>query len=182
MALVISCEEELDLSNPTALSLEELLQTENGFYFLANGILDAYQKVPANEFLLTELRSDNSRANSENGNLPAFNAYNVDPNNGDVATYYSNNMATIKHANTIIDNRFLATDAYQYTVGEAYFMRALCHFNLVRAYQNVPYVDKVLDITLDEALDYPQLPEEDVYELEPDTCVHHYEVIENQWV
>ena len=43
MALITSCEKELDLSNPTALSVEELLQTDNGFQFLANGILDAYQ-------------------------------------------------------------------------------------------------------------------------------------------
>ena len=164
IALFVSCEEELDLSNPTALSVEELLQTDNGFMFLANGVLDAYQKIPANEFLLTELRSDNVRANTENGNYPAINAYIVDPNNGDVATYYSNNMHTIKHANTIIDNRFLAPEDQQYTVGEAYFMRALCHFNLVRAYLNIPYIDKVLDITSDEALDYPQLPEEEVYE------------------
>lgn len=163
-ALFVSCEEELDLSNPTALSLEELLQTDNGFQLLANGVLDAYQKVPANEFLLIELRSDNVRANSENGNFPEINRYNVDPNNGDVATYYSNNMAAIKHANTIIDNRFLAPEDQQFTVGEAYFMRALCHFNLVRAYQNVPYIDKVLDPNIDEARDYPQLPESEVYE------------------
>ncbi len=164
VSLFTACEEELDLSNPTALSLEELLQTDNGFELLANGILDAYQKVPANEFLLTELRSDNVRANSENGNFPLIASYNVDPNNGDVATYYSNNMHTIKHANTIIDNRFLAPESQQYTVGEAYFMRALCHFNLVRAYQNIPYVDKVIDITTQEALDYPQIPEAEVYE------------------
>ena len=43
-------------------------------------------------------------------------------------------------------------------------MRALCHFNLVRAYQNVPFIDKVLDVTKKEALDYPQLPEAEVYE------------------
>ncbi|APZ46128.1 RagB/SusD family nutrient uptake outer membrane protein [Polaribacter reichenbachii] len=163
MTLLTSCETELDLSNPTALSLEELLQTDDGFIALSNGVLDAYQKVPANEFYLTELRSDNSRANSENGNFPLISSYNVDPNNGDVATYYSNNMHTIKHANTIIDNRFLASESQQYTVGEAYFMRALCHFNLVRAYQNVPYIDKVLDVTTEEALDYPQLPEAEVY-------------------
>ncbi|MBU2949950.1 RagB/SusD family nutrient uptake outer membrane protein [Tamlana agarivorans] len=162
-ALFSSCAEELDLSNPTALSIEELLKTDNGFELLSNGVLDAYQKVPANEFLLTELRSDNVRANSENGNYPDFHAYNIDPNNGDVATYYSNNMSTIKHANTVIDNRFLAPENQQYAVGEAYFMRALCHFNLVRAYQNVPFIDKVLDITKDEAKDYPQLPEAEVY-------------------
>lgn len=164
IALFTSCETELDLSNPTALSIEELLQTDNGFVLLSNGVLDAYQKVPANEFLLTELRSDNVRANSENGNYPAFNAFNVDPNNGDVSSYYSNNMHTIKHANTIIDYRFLVPEDQQYVVGEAYFMRALCHFNLVRAYQNVPFIDKVLDVTLEEALDYPQLPEAEVYE------------------
>ncbi|MBU2997295.1 RagB/SusD family nutrient uptake outer membrane protein [Cellulophaga baltica] len=162
--LLTSCEEELDLSNPTALSNEELLQTDDGFEFLANGVLDAYQKIPANEFLLTELRSDNVRANSENGNFPAINAYNVDANNGDVSSYYSNNMSTIKHANTIIDSRFLVPEDQQYVVGEAYFMRALCHFNLVRAYQNVPFIDKVLDVNTEEALDYPQLPEAEVYE------------------
>ena len=164
LTLITSCEEELDLTNPTALSLEELLQTDNGFELLANGVLDAYQKVPANEFLLVELRSDNSRANTENGNFPEIARYNVEPNNGDVATYYSNNMATIFRANTIIDNRFLAPEDLQYTVGEAFFMRALCHFNLVRAYQNIPYIDKVLDPDSDEARDYPQLPEADVYE------------------
>ena len=164
LALLTSCEEELDLTNPTALSLEELLQTDNGFELLANGVLDSYQKVPANEFLLVELRSDNSRANTENGNFPEIARYNVEPNNGDVATYYSNNMATIFRANTIIDNRFLAPEDLQYTVGEAYFMRALCHFNLVRSYQNIPYVDKVLDTDSDEARDYPQLPEAEVYE------------------
>ena len=163
MALFTSCEEELDLSNPTALSLEELLQTDDGFVALSNGVLDSYQKIPANEFYLTELRSDNVRANSENGNFPLISSYNVDPNNGDVATYYSNNMHTIKHANTIIDNRFSVPEDQQYTVGEAYFMRALCHFNLVRAYQNVPFIDKVLDITNNEALDYPQLLEAEVY-------------------
>ncbi|MEN8884525.1 MAG: RagB/SusD family nutrient uptake outer membrane protein, partial [Flavobacteriaceae bacterium] len=164
IALLTSCETELDLSNPTALSLEELIQTEDGFVALSNGVLDAYQKVPANEFYLTELRSDNMKAGSEVGDYPAFNAYIMNPNNGDVASYYSNNMHTIKHANTIIDNRFLAPQSQQYTVGEAYFMRALCHFNLVRAYQNVPYIDKVLDITKNEAADYPQLPEAEVYE------------------
>ena len=163
-ALFTSCEEELDLSNPTALSLEELLQTDDGFQQLANGVLDSYQKVPANEFLLIELRSDNVRANTENGNFPEINRYAVDPNNGDVATYYSNNMATITRANTIIDNRFLAPENQQFAVGEAYFMRALCHFNLVRAYQNIPFIDQVLDINLDEARDYPQLPEAEVYE------------------
>ena len=163
ITLFSSCETELDLQNPTALSLEELLQTGDGFITLSNGVLDAYQKVPANEFYLTELRSDNSRANSENGNFPLISSYNVEPNNGDVAAYYSNNMHTIKHANTIIDNRFLAPKNQQYTVGEAYFMRALCHFNLVRAYQNIPYIDKVLDITTEEALQYKQLPEAEVY-------------------
>lgn len=164
LALLTSCEEELDLSNPTALSLEELLQTDDGFTLLSNGVMDAYQKVPANEFLLIELRTDNARANSQNGNFPNINAYNVDANNGDVATYYSNNFSTIKQANTIIDNRFLAPESQQTAVGEAYFFRALCHFNLVRAYQNIPYVDKVLDITTNEALNYPQLPEAEVYE------------------
>ncbi|WP_298346728.1 RagB/SusD family nutrient uptake outer membrane protein [uncultured Algibacter sp.] len=164
VAFLTSCEEELDLDNPNAFSLEELLQTADGFELLAIGVIDSYQKIPANEFLLIELRSDNSRANAQNGVYPDVDAYNMDANNGDAATYWSNNYATIFRANTIIENRFLAPEEFQYTIGEAYFFRALCHFNLVRAYQNVPYLDEVLDINSDEAENFPQLPPSQVYE------------------
>ena len=164
IAFFTSCEEELDLNNPNAFSLEELLQTADGFELLAVGVMDSYQKIPANEFLLIELRSDNSRANAQNGVYPDIDSYNMDANNGDAATYWSNNYATIFRANSIIDNRFLASEEYQYTIGEAYFFRALCHFNLVRAYQNIPYLDKVIDINSDEASNYPQLPPSEVYQ------------------
>lgn len=164
IAFLTSCQEELDLDNPNAFSLEELLQTADGFELLAVGVMDSYQKIPANEFLLIDLRSDDSRANAQNGVYPDVDAYNMDTNNGDAATYWSNNYATIFRANSIIDNRFLAPEEYQYTIGEAYFFRALCHFNLVRAYRNVPYLDKVIDINSNEASNYPQLPPSEVYE------------------
>lgn len=164
MACLTSCDEEFDLDNPNALSFDQLIQTSDGFQLLANGVIDAYQKIPANEYLVTELRTDNSRANQQVGENPLIDTYNIAVTNGDVANYWSNNYATISHANSIIDSRFLATAEQQFTIGEAYFFRALCHFNLVRAFENVPYVDTVLDIPSDQFLDYPQLAPAVVYE------------------
>ena len=164
MACLASCEEEFDLDNPNALSGDELIQTADGFELLANGVIDAYQKIPANEFIITELRTDNGRANAQNGIFPGIDTYIISTGDGDVASYWSNNYATIAHANFIIEQRFLATEEQQFTVGEAYFFRALCHFNLVRAFLNVPYIDQPLDIATDDAANFDQLDPAVVYE------------------
>ncbi len=162
--LLSSCDEQVDLNNPTAFTLEALLGTEDGFLLLSNGVMDAYQKVVSNEYLINELRSDNAISNTLIGSISEINSYTLTATEGNSANYYSNNYQTIAKANQIIENRFLAPEEYQYTVGEAFFMRALCHFNVVRAYLNVPYIDKTLDVATQEILQFPQLDPAVVYE------------------
>lgn len=163
-ALMLSgCTTELDLENPTAFTLEDIISTEDGFLLLSNGILDAYQKVVSNEYLVLEARSDNAVSNTLIGVIADINSYDLTANEGNSANYYSNNYTTIARANQIIENRDLAPEEFQYTIGEAFFMRALCHFNAVRAFENVPYVDRFLDVASQEILEYPQLPPAEVY-------------------
>ena len=161
--VITGCEDDFDITDPTAFTLEDVLELEDGFELLSLGVIDAYQKVVNSEYLVLELRSDNTVANTLNGTIADINSYAITATEGNSANYYSNNLQTIAKANQVIDNRNLATEDYQYTIGEAYFMRALCHFNIVRAYLNVPYIDSAIDVASSDILNYPQLDPSEVY-------------------
>lgn len=161
-----SCSEEsLTLASPNDVTLADLLQTTEGFQQLLIGGYDAYQKIPANEYLLTEVRSDNARVAAEFGSLVTFNDYTITPDNTEAFNYWSNNYKVIFQMNLILDNEanYLALPGASNTVlGEAYFLRALSHFNLVRLFRDVPYIDKVIDAS--SFTDFPQLDEAVTYE------------------
>lgn len=144
-----SCSEEsLTLASPNDVTLEDLLSTSAGFEQLLVGGYDGYQKIPANEYLLTEIRSDNATVAALFGSLVTFNDYSITQNNPEAFNYWSNNYKVIFQANLIIENRdtFLSLPGADPTVlGEAYFLRALSHFNLVRLFRDIPYVDKILN-------------------------------------
>lgn len=166
MASIYSCSEEsLTLNSPNDVTVEDLITSTNGFEQLLIGAYDGYQKIPANEYLLTELRTDNSRANTETGNLPAYNSYNTNSSDPEVFNYWSNNFKVIFQVNTIIDNQSVLRGLTDDTsiLGEAYFLRALAHFNLVRAYRDIPYINKV--VSLEDFRESPQLSESETYDL-----------------
>ena len=144
--LISSCSEaSLEVENPTALSLDDILSTQDGFLQLSNGVIDSYQKVVANEYIINELRSDNALSNTFIGDIFAINSYRLTANEGQTADYYANTYITIARANDIIGNQDLIPENLMYTLGEAHFMRGLCHFNAVRAFLNVPFVDRTIN-------------------------------------
>ena len=63
-----------------------------------------------------------------------------------VGQYWAANYNVIFRANVVLENLdSVETDAdRQQFEGEAKFARALAHFNLVRAYGDVPLIDKVI--------------------------------------
>lgn len=161
---VFSCSEDsLTLNSPNDVTVADLITSTTGFEQLLLGAYDGYQKIPVNEYLITELRTDNSRANTEVGIFPAFNDYTITDDNLQVFNYWSNNYKVIFQSNIIIDNQdaFLSMSGDMGILGEAYFLRALSHFNLVRAYRDIPYVDRV--VTLDDYQSIPQGEESDTY-------------------
>jgi hypothetical protein len=142
-----SCgEDALDLSPLSTIG-------ENGFYENARqveggvlAIYDGLQDVPIFEYALTEMRSDNTKTKSSEGDWAQFESFTVQPTNLAVGTYWKANYSVIFRANRILENLEVVEDATlkgQYE-GEAKFARALSHFNLVRAYGDVPYIDRVV--------------------------------------
>jgi len=177
---IIGCSKgDLDLQSQTALKLDDVLNPDNqvGINSLLNGVYDAYQKVPINEHILVELRSDNTRANTLNGLFPNIDSFRITATLGEAANYWSNNYSTIAQANLILNNQdFIDSGATEpddnkkeeiinqreSILGEAYFLRALCHFNLVRAYGKVPYIDRSISLT--NFREFPRLELEEVYQ------------------
>jgi len=98
------------------------------------------------EFYITEMRSDNTRTKSSEGEAAQFEDYSITATNGIVSDYYASFYNIIFRANTVLDNLGVVEDAdvaaaYE---GEAKFVRAYAYFNLVRLFGDIPLVDRTL--------------------------------------
>ena len=118
------------------------------------------------EFYLTEMRSDNTRTKSSEGEAAQFESYNVEATNGIVRDYYASFYNTIFRANVVLDNLDVIEDASLSAAfeGEAKFIRAYAYFNLVRLYGDIPLVDRVISI-LETEVQYTRVATSSVYDL-----------------
>ncbi|MDC6352207.1 RagB/SusD family nutrient uptake outer membrane protein [Zeaxanthinibacter sp. PT1] len=139
------------------------------------GIYDAMQGINSTslsdnrgvqqEFYLTEMRSDNTRTKSQEGEAAQFESYDITPNNGIVENYYRSSYSTIYRANLVLENLDNATETAAGTFeGEAKFARAYSYFNLVRLFGEVPLVDKVIG-PLDKEIAYTRASASAIYDL-----------------
>lgn len=144
--LIFGCQDQLDLAPESQIG-------ENGFYENTSqveaaviAIYDGLQNVPLREFALTEMRSDNTRTKSSEGDWAQFESFDVEPTNLAIGDYWSANYNVIFRANRVIENLGVVDDASlrNQFEGEAKFARALSHFNLTRAFGGVPIIDKVI--------------------------------------
>lgn len=153
MLALVSCD--LDVESPNDLEADEVT-TE----LFAVGMYQAYQKVYANEYIVTELRSDNVRSESRSGDLGLADQYAIPSNYNDGRAYWVNNYSVIRNANHILiqEDAIVESESEsgRQALAEAYFMRALSHFNLVRAFRRVPYIDAVINVPAD-LLAFPTL-------------------------
>jgi hypothetical protein len=141
-----SCKDKLDLVPPSFIG-------DNGFYNNAEeveggviAIYDGLQAIPLREFALLEMRTDNTETRSSEGDWAQFESFDVQPTNLAVGTYWQANYNVIFRANQVIKHLDVVTDdaTRKQFEGEAKFARALAHFNLVRAFGDVPMIDHVI--------------------------------------
>ena len=115
---------------------------------------DFYTGIPNLEYALTEMRTDNARTRTSEGEWGQFEFMNVLPTNTSVGYYWTASYNIIYQANNMIQYLDVVDDATtkDQLTGEIYFMRALSYFNLVRLYGGVPLIDKV--VSPEEAASY----------------------------
>ncbi len=142
---LFSCEESLELDPISEIG-------DSGFYTntaeVASAVVaiyDGLQAVPLREFALTEMRSDNTETKSSEGDWAQFESFDMQATNQAIGQYWTANYNVIFRANKVLENLDVVDDgSKQQFEGEARFARALAHFNLVRAYGDVPIVDRVI--------------------------------------
>ncbi len=166
---VYSCDTE-EFLNPipeSASVVDEFFETDDDVLAGIFGIYDALQGVNENtntslvssnrgvqfEYMLTEMRTDNTRAATTEGSKSDFHRYLVDANNIQSEDYYQSMYDIIFRANNVLNYIDIADEANQSTyTAEAKFLRAYAYFNLVRLFGDVPMVTTVVG-----ALDTEQL-------------------------
>ncbi|MEO9966742.1 MAG: RagB/SusD family nutrient uptake outer membrane protein [Reichenbachiella sp.] len=117
------------------------------------------------EYQLTEMRSDNTRTKSGEGEASQFDSFTVESTNGVVADYYASFYNVIFRANTILENLENASNAKAAQFeGEAKFVRGYAYFNLVRLFGDIPLATEVISAT-DEATAFTRVATSEVYEL-----------------
>lgn len=144
-----SCgKDDLELVPISAISEQEYFNSDADVLGAVIAIYDGLQAVPLKEFTLAEMRSDNAKSNLGEGEYKQLETFEVQPTNSVINNYWSVNYNVIYRSNVVLKNINVVADETKkrnYT-GEAKFARALSHFNLVRAFGDIPVIDRVIGI------------------------------------
>ncbi|MCM4155491.1 RagB/SusD family nutrient uptake outer membrane protein [Gramella sp. AN32] len=174
--ITVSCEENfLEPLPESAISSIGYFQNDEEIESGIIGMYDAIQGVNSNnlddnfsiqrEYYLTEMRSDNTRTKSSEGEAAQFESYTVTASNGIVANYYISFYEIIYRANLVLENLEAASAEKSASFeAEAKFVRAYAYFNLVRLYGDVPLIDKLIG-PLEKEVAYTRVSSDEIYGL-----------------
>lgn len=152
------------LEQPTA---DTFYMTPSDINQAVNGIYSAYGQVPFYTWHLVDGRSDETWVTGSdilpyhtfNGTTMCSHKYNL----GAWTQLYTVVVNANKVINTIDNIAYLSNDAKNQQKGEAYFLRALAYFDLVRLWGNVPISTDVL--TVNASMTVKQSTPAEVYAL-----------------
>ncbi|MGB0880070.1 MAG: RagB/SusD family nutrient uptake outer membrane protein [Polaribacter sp.] len=175
VATYVSCGDDyLEPIPNSVLSGANYYTTEAQVETAVFNIYDAIQGVNSNstndnhsimyEYYLTEMRSDNTRTKSSEGEAAQFESYTIQATNGIVADYYASFYNIIYRSNIVLENLGAAGSSATKFEAEAKFTRAYAYFNLVRLYGDVPLVDKVITPE-DKETAYTRVATSTIYDL-----------------
>lgn len=162
-----SCEDFLNLSPISEMATTSFYKNDSEVEGGVMAIYDGMQKYVQVEWAMAEMRSDNThtRAQRSEGEWQEFETMNVQTINATVSDYWIDNYNVIFRTNIVLanlDNVSSASLKLQFE-GEAKFARALSHFNLVRAFGDVPIIDKIINYNDEEY--FSRDPQNEVYSL-----------------
>lgn len=174
MIAIVSCEEGLDTSPETELTIENAFSTANDIEAALVGAYESFQSAEYYvwDFLLfQDVRADNGYAGGDNPEIFQIDLLNIENTNSRVFRNWSNIYNAISKANVVLERTPLVNDATlseerrNQIIGEALFLRAYHHFTLVKTYGEIPVITATLKSFDVEDLNAPRLSLEKVYEL-----------------
>lgn len=146
LATFSSCKKSfLEVAPPTSVSPEEAFATEGDMLIALRG---AYAGLRATDLfgrtvpVIGDVLADNAFQHATNTNrYTLFNNYGWGVSDANITGFWTNAYTVILRANNIINNTSLPASAtVNLYKGEAYAIRALCYFTLIRYFAR-PYTD-----------------------------------------
>ncbi len=163
-----SCDDEfLNPLPDSAIVVDSFFATDADVLSGIIGIYDALQGVNENtetnitranrglqfEYMLSEMRSDNTRTATLEGTKADFHRYRVDANNIQSEDMYQSMYEVIFRANNVLEFINIADEDNQVSyTAEARFLRAFAYFKLVRLFGDVPLVTSLVGPAENELL------------------------------
>lgn len=175
---LLSCDD--DFLNPlpdSSIVVDAFYQSDADVLAGIIGIYDAVQGVNENtttslvssnrgiqfEYMLSEMRSDNTRTKTLEGTKADFHRYEVDANNVQSEDFYASMYDVIFRANSILNFIDVANESNQNRyLAEARFLRAFAYFKLVRLFGPVPLANSVVG-PLENELLFTRVAESEIY-------------------
>jgi hypothetical protein len=175
IAFFFSCEENyLDPAPTSVLSSANYFTTPAQVETAVFNIYDGIQGVNSTstndnhaiqfEFYLTEMRSDNTRTKSSEGESAQFENYTIESTNGIVANYYQSFYNVIYRTNIVLENLEAAGSKPVIFEAEAKFLRAYAYYNLVNLYGDIPLITSVIT-PQDYETSYTRKPVSEIHQL-----------------
>lgn len=149
--------------------------TNSNFYKTASdfdvALTGTYGSIAGSNFvddliILFDVRSDNATARSNNGTNRDVSSFTIGAASGLTTGFYNDTYKAIQNANIIL-NRIepLDFEGKESIIKETTFIRALCYYQLVNTFGDVPYVDfEVSDEELPALRDLARTPKATIYE------------------
>jgi len=172
LMIASSCRKQLELE-PHKIYYENFYQSAEDALSAVNAVYDVLGHVNmynSSLWLIQDIASDdcNARATLNDPNLKEFQSYSIGSTNNYLAGIWQASYLGISRANIVLDKvPAIDMDTVLQTriLGEAYFLRALFYFNMVRLYGDVPLVLKPTSANLTEEELFPARTARDkVYE------------------
>lgn len=150
--LMTSCEDAIDLQPISEIGAGEFYANQEQVNLAVVGIYQSLHEKQLHEWVVTELRSDNTQLsfdNSQNANIPyrQLDLFVSNPLNEFTTSYWRASYKTIGLSNHVLENLAVVDNpdlAAQYE-GEARFLRAHSLFNLTRLYGGVFVITETVD-------------------------------------
>lgn len=135
-----------------------------------------------------ELPSDNTynlNTTQNGGRYADFDNFRVQPDNAAVSATWVSCFKTIANANIVIDRAnspevTLSETAKAQITGQAYFLRALTYFNMVRIWANVPLVTSEV-LNVNDAFNHTQSAPSDIYPVIIDDLEKAIQTLPESW-
>ncbi|WP_159799646.1 RagB/SusD family nutrient uptake outer membrane protein [Flavobacterium sp. MK4S-17] len=166
---ITGCEETLDLQPISEIGVDEFYKTPEEVNLAVIAIYNSLYGMQNREWMLTELRSDNTYMNpvsSESKDLPIreIDRHVAQSQNIYIEEYWRACYRTINLANIVLQNLDVVTNETERNTyeGEARFLRAHAYFNLVRLWGGVFLVER--PISGKEAKTMDRSPQNEVYD------------------